>query len=224
MRISPLRHNLARLRFLDFVKAGQKEMAELAGCSTRTIQSVELGTLALSEDLARRISSATGVAAHWLLENNLNAPPISKSFGRPYTHDDYDRARKSRELGSSMDQLRVRGFPEIHASIFSAWMCALFVQKDGDIVLWKIGKLLEELDERYGHDQHIVPDAHLKFADLRDWKTLMDHHEIGLKLTEKHARKWRKEQPIRGKNGGMTFRFLRKRAKRLRRGRSSGLN
>jgi hypothetical protein len=213
MRISPLRHNLARLRALDFVKLGQKEMADLAGCSTRTIQSVELGTLGLSEDLARRISNVTGVAAHWLLENNLKAPPNSKPFEQPYTREDYERARKSHDLGVSPGQMRARFLHETWATIFSAWMRAIFAGHNGDIALWRVSKLLEQLDDRHGHDQSIVPFPHLRFADLRDWGVLRKHHEIGLKLTEKYARKWRKGEPRRGKHGGKTFPFLQTRPK-----------
>ena len=47
----------------------------MAGCSKSSIQSIELHRgLELSEGLARRISSATGIDPVWLLENDLDQP------------------------------------------------------------------------------------------------------------------------------------------------------
>jgi DNA-binding XRE family transcriptional regulator len=67
------RHNLARIR--KYLKLTQADVAQLAGCSTATIKSVEIGKLALSESLALRISHSLGILdKDWLLENNLTAP------------------------------------------------------------------------------------------------------------------------------------------------------
>jgi transcriptional regulator with XRE-family HTH domain len=74
MRNSPLRHTLAVLR--TTIGLTQKEMAELVGRSTRTIQAIELGQLSLGEDLALRIGEATGVDVNWLLDGNPDVPPI----------------------------------------------------------------------------------------------------------------------------------------------------
>src|SRR5438552_17711905 len=98
MRTSPLRHNLARLRL--FLNLGQKEMADLAGCSRRAIQSVELRTLKLSEELARKISNETGIAVDWLLENDLKAPLTSVRLG-PFRIEDYNETRALRDLGAT---------------------------------------------------------------------------------------------------------------------------
>jgi transcriptional regulator with XRE-family HTH domain len=202
MRISPLKHNVARLRTLDFVKLGQKELADLAGCSTRTIQSVELNTLKLSEDLARRISNVTGIAVDWLLENDLEAKPISKSR-RPYTRKDYEHSRTAHDLGISSDQAIALLLGKSYATVFSAWMRAIFVRRiGGDVALWKVGKLLEQLAERYGHDRSIVPRAHLRFADLRDAKIFDEHVKTGVRLSEKFAIARRGRKLRRGKHGG----------------------
>jgi transcriptional regulator with XRE-family HTH domain len=74
MRHSPLRHTLAVLR--TTIGLTQKEMAELIGRSTRTIQAIELGQLSLGEDLALRIGEATGVDVNWLLDGNPDVPPV----------------------------------------------------------------------------------------------------------------------------------------------------
>ena len=73
-RPSKLRHNLARAR-REVLKVTQAQLAKWVGCSPITIQSVEAGRLALSDFLAARIERITGVAAEWLLENDLKSGP-----------------------------------------------------------------------------------------------------------------------------------------------------
>ena len=73
MRRSPLRHPLAILR--TTIGLTQKEMADLVDRTPSTIQSVELGKLPLSEDLAMLIAEATGVDPGWLLEDDPTTPP-----------------------------------------------------------------------------------------------------------------------------------------------------
>jgi transcriptional regulator with XRE-family HTH domain len=52
----------------------QSELAELAGCSVASIQSIELNRLKLSKSMAARISNRTGVNFDWLLKNNVTVP------------------------------------------------------------------------------------------------------------------------------------------------------
>ena len=73
MRNSPLRHPLAILR--TTIGLTQKELGALVNRAARTIQSIELGHLPLSEDLAMRLAHATGVDAGWLLEGDPAVPP-----------------------------------------------------------------------------------------------------------------------------------------------------
>jgi len=95
MRRSPLRHPLAILR--TTIGLTQKELAALVDRAARTIQSVELGQLPLSEDLATVIAQATGIDAGWLLENNPATPPrkgitagnLATSTG-VYTQSDFE--------------------------------------------------------------------------------------------------------------------------------------
>jgi DNA-binding XRE family transcriptional regulator len=90
MRPSGLKHALAVLRV--FLGMRQKELAELVGRSTRTIQAVEVGPLVLSESLAREISAKTGASLDWLMRNDVDAP-IVDTEGKPYTKETYERAR-----------------------------------------------------------------------------------------------------------------------------------
>jgi transcriptional regulator with XRE-family HTH domain len=186
MRNSPLRHNLARLRL--FLGLGQKEMADLADCSTRAIQSVELGTLALSESLARKISNATGIDAGWLLENNLKAPLITDhGYQEPFTVEDYNQRRSDRELGI----IRPVWAPELRTIAFYAWMRAIFATKDGNIALWQTGKFLEKLAKKYGHNKSILSTSRLELSALLDGNLLRQHTDIGAKfVTEKYRDLW----------------------------------
>jgi hypothetical protein len=66
------KHVLARLR--EYLGATQGQFAIWCGCSAFTIQSIEVGRLALSKKLAERISLVTGVPEEWLLKNNPDSP------------------------------------------------------------------------------------------------------------------------------------------------------
>jgi transcriptional regulator with XRE-family HTH domain len=98
MKRSPLRHTLAVLR--TTIGLSQKEMADLIGRSTRTVQAIELGTLPLSEDLAAKIAKETAIDLGWLLDNDPDAPPRNglTMFGimkgqKPYTREVYESHR-----------------------------------------------------------------------------------------------------------------------------------
>lgn len=82
MRISPKRHAVAVLRLM--LGLGQKEFGALVNRAAPTIQSIELGKLPLSPKLAAEISHQTGVSLRWLMENNVDAPPVQEAFGLPY--------------------------------------------------------------------------------------------------------------------------------------------
>jgi transcriptional regulator with XRE-family HTH domain len=157
MRRSPLRNNLARLRL--FLNLGQKEIADLAGCSTHTIQSVELGRLALSEDLARRVSAATGVHLRWLLDNDLKAPIVRAGFGHtwPYTLSDFERRQATRAQG---DNELSRQMMADYAASFYGQIRALLsgaVKRDlAEVAVWRVGKFLEECRSEFGFDKEMI--------------------------------------------------------------------
>lgn len=102
MRPSPLRHPLAVLR--TTIGLTQKELADLVGRAARTIQSIELGHLPLSEELALRIAKETGVDESWLLQGDTSIPPqrgkalLAFSYEhRPYERKDYEWQRAYNE-------------------------------------------------------------------------------------------------------------------------------
>lgn len=53
----------------------QGQLANMIGSSRHTIQSIELGRMALSERFAYALNEATGIRAKWFLANELGAPP-----------------------------------------------------------------------------------------------------------------------------------------------------
>lgn len=73
MRRSPLSHPLAVLR--TTIGLTQKELGALVGRAARTIQSIELRKLPLSEGLALRLAHETGIDAAWLMEGDPATPP-----------------------------------------------------------------------------------------------------------------------------------------------------
>lgn len=72
MPASVRRHNLQRLR--EELNVTQPTLAGWIGRSAATIKAVEIGKLALSQNLATLIASVTGADKDWLLRNDLSEP------------------------------------------------------------------------------------------------------------------------------------------------------
>src|SRR5262249_32561654 len=92
---SKQKHVLVRLR--QHLGLSQKQLAAWCACSEVTIQSIEVGRLALSKNLALRISRATAVPAEWLLANDLKSP-LPKLALKPLANDAFLNTRLSRTL------------------------------------------------------------------------------------------------------------------------------
>ncbi len=90
MRPSKLQHPLAVLR--NMIGLGQKEMADLLGCSASTIQSIELRRLPISGKLAQRASEETSVSVGWLMCGDPAVPPMVDS-GEEFTFEAYEVRR-----------------------------------------------------------------------------------------------------------------------------------
>ena len=96
MRPSPLKHPLAVLR--TTIGLTQKEMANLVGRATRTIQAIELGQLPLGEELALKIAQETGVDESWLLKGDPNLPTEKGVFLRSFEWERNSYCRKDYEM------------------------------------------------------------------------------------------------------------------------------
>jgi transcriptional regulator with XRE-family HTH domain len=174
------KHNLSRVR--AYLGLRQKEMGALVGYSMRAIQSVENRTMTLSEPLAYRISAATGIDAHWLLENDLQAPFKADDF-RPFTKKYYRQRQLDRERG----RITPTGQRELRTLAFYSWMRAIFAMQDGAIALSETGTFLERLARRYGHNRRIISTPRLERAALLDFRVLRQHADLGATfITEKY--------------------------------------
>jgi transcriptional regulator with XRE-family HTH domain len=163
MRPSPRRHNLARLRL--FLNLRQPEMAKHAGCSVHTIQSVELGRLRLSEELARRISAATGVHFRWLLENDLEAEIVG-SRGHPFTKSDFECVQANKKIGSSeFMQFMIKDYAASFYGQIRALLSSAVKRDLSEVAVWKLAKFLDECRNEFGHDNKLV--AHKEQFGLR---------------------------------------------------------
>ena len=86
------RHVLANARIE--IELSQGDLANLLGYSTATVQRIEQGTLALSEELALKVQEALDISATWLLANDPASPPITPGFGL-WNRFNYELARAS---------------------------------------------------------------------------------------------------------------------------------
>lgn len=85
----------ALLRNSDQPPLGQKGFAELLGKSVSTIQSLETGRLALSDETAKLICLETGASPGWLLDGKPGKP--KGVGGSPFTLEAFERCRMLRE-------------------------------------------------------------------------------------------------------------------------------
>jgi transcriptional regulator with XRE-family HTH domain len=148
------RHNLTRLRLL--LGKSQREMADAIGCSFDTIQSIELERLRLSEELARRISAATDVHLHWLLENDLEAD-IVDCRGHPYSRRDFEQRQATQQLA---DNELSRALAADYAASFYGQIRAILSSASktdlAEVATWKIAKFLDDCRREFGHDKRLI--------------------------------------------------------------------
>ena len=87
-RPSQVRTNIARLRLA--LSLNQNQFARLIRRSTACVQSLELGRLRLSPDLAGEIAARTGISSRWMMDNQLDEPPCDM-MGKPWTMATFQR-------------------------------------------------------------------------------------------------------------------------------------
>jgi DNA-binding XRE family transcriptional regulator len=166
-------------RFLDL---GQKELADLAGCSRHTIESVEQGRLKLSTQLASKIAVACGVDLVWLTANNPNSPMINHE-GQPYSRKDYDELTEKKGL-ESLRFYRVE--PEMEIGVAYDLLCRTL----------KAAHARNQVPQFMHRLEHFVRSEVGRFAKLRDEV----YHEI---------RQWGEENVGSGKSYPKSFLFPR---------------
>lgn len=133
-----------------------QDLAELTGRSIHTIQSVESGRLALSEELAVKMSVETGVCAQWLVNREPQAPPLN-DFPLPVGHPNslftkryFEKRRADRMHGrDELNQLG-GGFPFLDSAKLCAIRQAAVKSGNARVVQYRISKFLRELEKEFG--------------------------------------------------------------------------
>ena len=159
MRPSPHRHTLAVLR--TFLGLTQKEVAEILGCSTPTIQAIELKKLPLSSKLADRIRMEMGVSIAWLLAGQPDQPPLD-NHGRPYTKNVFERTRANRENPDQMlDEMMARFALTLHTGEVADLLLAAFAKNKTQLCSYKISQALRSLRAEFGEAGSLQDSADL---------------------------------------------------------------
>ncbi len=188
-----MRHNLARLRL--FLGIGQKELADVAGCSHDTIRSVELDRLKLSEGLARKISAATGAHFRWLIQNDLNTP-IIETRGYRYTKSTYEATQAAKQMGDAwMEILGPDYAASFYGQIRAIISSAAKPKRDvAEVAVWKIAKFLEHCRREFGHDNRLIAETE-QFGLRADDSPYLKHRQVeaGVALFRAYDRKRRHE-------------------------------
>lgn len=160
------RHVLAILRQIlgsDGRSMGQKELAELAGCSLATIQSVELGRLKLSQRLAEKIATVCGVSPDWLLQDDPSAPPTAWLRNGEFTAEVFKATQAASTKFDPGGQAISRWNMGFHlADLFACYVTA---EKRGVSSAFlfrnRLARLITSLEADYPLDLHTMEDQGL---------------------------------------------------------------
>jgi transcriptional regulator with XRE-family HTH domain len=141
----------------------QKQFADLLGCSTESIKSIELGRLKLSESLALRISAETGVDSQWLLRNGYYPilPSVEAVYLDPekqwnvYNKKTFERFQAAKQSQGSVFAPNIKkdqfvgmlDHVKLRSIIQSAHKRGLF-----QVARFKLGQFLKEFEEEFGSD------------------------------------------------------------------------
>jgi len=141
---STLRHPVAALR--NVIGYNQAEFARLVGCSLATIQSIEVGRLKLSPDLASRIALATGVRVGWL--SGSPTSPIVATSGRSYTKDEFDRVQAEIRRPARKQKERTQfEFSTLAAEIFGT-LSAATTEQEFSVLCYKFDQAIKAVTGR----------------------------------------------------------------------------
>jgi hypothetical protein len=80
-----------------------------------------------------------------------------------------------------------RDLGALYATVFYAWLRAIFSTEDADVAVWKTGKFLEGLAAEQGARPQGLKDVAFEMAALRDHKLLWQQAEIGMRPAEHYA-------------------------------------
>lgn len=154
MRPSLQKHTLAKLRVL--VGLGQKELADLLGRATTSIQKIEAGQLPLGAELAGQIALKTGINLKWLIEDKVSRPPID-SYGKPYTRATFDETRAFMNSGYPAPVLDFQIWSQYSRFTSIIWSA---LDKDRFMLFdYKVNRALAALEKEFGHEPMVEKTA-----------------------------------------------------------------
>ena len=154
-RPSLVRTNISRLRLA--LGLNQNDFAKLVGRSIAAVQSLEIGRLRLSTQLAGELAARTGVSPRWLLESQLDEAPYDL-VGRPWSianfqrlqhevphhlkQDDEVYRQRMLELGTQLGVARnLAGLRRIYRSLNNAGEALEFGRKVDQFIASEMGKM-----------------------------------------------------------------------------------
>ena len=132
MRISERKHVLAVLR-LDYLKMGQKELADLLKCSRALIQSIELTRTPLSAAMATKVYLATGVSLEWLTINERSRPPVGP-HGQPFTEQYFEKWRANLQIPMTPDTVASTPYTLFRAYRLMRFILATLKNKEDELL------------------------------------------------------------------------------------------
>jgi len=151
MRTSSLRHPVAVLR--KICEISPSELAHLVKFSLSTIQSVEMGRIPISEELAQEIGAVTGVDAVWLLRGDPTVKPTTPE-GHGYTLPHYRDARAYKKIARD-PMMKITGKVEGKETVekitprLRAIFSAASTMNRLNLAKWKMEKFMEKMEETF---------------------------------------------------------------------------
>jgi len=193
------RHVLANARIE--IELSQADLADLLGCSTATVQRIEQGTLALSEELALKVQEALDISATWLLANDPARPPITPGGGL-WNRFNYEFAQASQpeivnylEAERANEATREELYEDSGARLIYAKYRAMMKKARGSpkrtILMYRVEKAFQELEKDFPPDKEI-------FEELRQLgmeQALADYEPYALGLMNAIKRKQPSTKP-----------------------------
>ena len=183
MRTASKNKTIRKLR--KICRLTQAELAEKVGCARLTIQGLETGRLGLTEKMAEKISTHSGVSQSWLLANDPARPPMcERDLQRPFDLNVFWMTRAEIE-DPRTDFLDVISIERNLASAFAELnIAARGAYAKNEIIYFNFAlrEFLEEIRNRWpmsGPPEPPTMDAkeiqvwnHSKFEELRRGKIL----------------------------------------------------
>jgi transcriptional regulator with XRE-family HTH domain len=116
----PTRHVLAQVR--QQTELTQAQLAKLLGVALITVQRIEQGSLALSEELALRIQSELDVSASYLLANDPSTPMVAAT-GAKWRKRHFELVQGSRYAAKAEKPIGVQVYGSVAraADEFTHW-------------------------------------------------------------------------------------------------------